>query len=99
MRVKAALRHRVARFNGSAIAVYAADKVAKVRELRAHATRDPSMLAPDGAAPARLDHYLESLAMLEDAMPDHPLVRQLRFELEVLHALPPQASTERGHQS
>lgn len=96
---KAALRHRVAKFNGSAIAVYASDKVAKVRELRAHATRDPRLLAPDGPAQARLDHYLESLAMLEDSMPDHPLVRQLRFELEALQALPPKATVGRGQQT
>jgi len=30
-----------------------------------------------------------SLTMLEEAEPNHPLVRQLRFELEALRALPP----------
>jgi hypothetical protein len=29
--------------------------------------------------------------MLEEAQPEHPLVRQLRFELEALRALPPRA--------
>lgn len=39
----------------------------------------------------RLRHYEESLVMLEDTTPDHPLVCQLRFELEALRALPPRS--------
>jgi hypothetical protein len=42
-----------------------------------------------GTEAARLEHYLASLEMLEQITPEHPLVRQLRFELEVLEALPP----------
>jgi (p)ppGpp synthase/HD superfamily hydrolase len=89
---KAALREQIAAHGAEAIAVYAADKVTKVRELRAQASRDPDLLR-DGAGDAapRLEHYLESLAMLERATPDHPLVGQLRFELEALRALPPAA--------
>lgn len=34
----------------------------------------------------------ESLVMLEGTSPDHPLVWQLRFELEALQALPPDSS-------
>jgi hypothetical protein len=30
--------------------------------------------------------------MLEEAQPEHPLVRQLRFELEALRALPPKGT-------
>jgi len=87
---KAALRRQIAEFDDGVIAVYAADKVAKVRELRAHAARDPAQLHDEGASTqARLRHYVESLAMLEQADRDHPLVRQLRFELEALRALPP----------
>jgi hypothetical protein len=89
---KAALRKQIAAFDGAAVAIYAADKVAKVRELRAHATRDPGLLPDAPRTQPRLDHYLESLAMLEHAAPDHPLVRQLRFELEALQALPPRTS-------
>ncbi len=66
--------------------IYAADKVAKVRELRARITRggEPHLdYAP------RLHHYRESLAMLERRLPGNPLVTQLRFELELLDALPP----------
>ena len=35
------------------------------------------------------EHYTASLAMLERRLPGHPLVRQLRFELETLEYLPP----------
>lgn len=91
-RRKAALRRQVADFGGDATAIYAADKVAKVRELRAQAARDPDLLHGDREhVGRRLEHYDESLAMLEAAMPTHPLVQQLRFELEALRALPPGA--------
>ena len=87
---KAALRQQIAEFDSDATAVYAADKVAKVRELRSRATRGENVLDPDNpAGQAKLDHYLASLAMLEQITPEHPLVRQLRFELEMLRALPP----------
>ena len=85
---KAALRRQVADFGEEATAIYAADKVAKVRELRAQAGHDPDLLGSDEVRP-RLEHYLESLAMLEAARTDHPLVQKLRFELEALRALPP----------
>jgi (p)ppGpp synthase/HD superfamily hydrolase len=87
---KAALRRQIADFGEDATAVYAADKVAKVRELRAHAGRDPALLESERVRP-RLEHYVESLSMLEEATPRHPLVEKLRFELEALHALPPQS--------
>ena len=90
---KAALRRQIAEFGPDATAVYAADKVAKVRELRAQATHDADLLAAirDGSL-AKLDHYSESLTMLDEVDPEHPLVRQLRFELEALTGLPPQAT-------
>ncbi len=66
--------------------IYAADKVAKVRELRA---RIRTAASPDEDYAPRLDHYRESLAMLEGRLPGNPLVTQLRFELELLAALPP----------
>ena len=87
---KAALRRQIAEFGEDATAVYAADKVTKVRELRAQAARDPELLDSDEVRP-RLEHYCESLAMLEEATPQHPLVQKLRFELEALRALPPRA--------
>jgi hypothetical protein len=36
-------------------------------------------------------HYEACLEMLERQTPDHPLVRQLRFELWALRELPPRA--------
>jgi (p)ppGpp synthase/HD superfamily hydrolase len=86
---KAALRRRIAGYGPGAIAVYAADKVARVRELRAQMAREPGVAESDERFVPRVAHYGESLAMLEAAAADHPLVRQLRFELEALHALRP----------
>ncbi len=85
---KAALREQVERAGPDASAVFAADKVAKARELRATLTRAPQA-AEDPAIQRRLEHYEASLAMLERALPEHPLPRQLRFELWALRALPP----------
>jgi (p)ppGpp synthase/HD superfamily hydrolase len=90
---KAALRGQIAAFGSDAIAVDAADKVAKVRELRAQIGREPALLhGDDTQARPRLEHYVASLTMLEEAEPEHPLVRQLRFELEALRALPPRTA-------
>ena len=81
---KAALRESVERAEDDAVTIYAADKVAKVRELRM------SLAAGDLAlTPGKLEHYEASLALLERRLPAHPLVRQLRFELETLEFLPP----------
>ena len=85
---KAALRAQVARAGAEAQAIYAADKVAKARELRAEAARNPSSLA-DPQLQRRFQHYESSLEMLEAEAPDQPLVRQLRFELWALRNLPP----------
>jgi hypothetical protein len=88
---KAALRRQIAEFGRDATAIYAADKVAKVRELCAQAGCNPELLHSDDVKP-RLEHYAQSLAMLERATPAHPLVEQLRFELEALRALPPRGA-------
>jgi (p)ppGpp synthase/HD superfamily hydrolase len=85
---KRRLREQVAAASPDAQAIYAADKVAKARELRATVTRDPAAL-DDPAVRLRLDHYAKSLEMLENAVPDLPLVRQLHFELWALEELPP----------
>ena len=37
----------------------------------------------------KLEHYEATLQMLEEFMPEQPIVRQLRFELEALIAYPP----------
>ena len=82
---KAALRGQVAGAGPDALAIYAADKVAKARELRATAVRNPDQPLDQ----AKLAHYEASLEMLEDHLPDVALVRQLRFELWALRHLPP----------
>ena len=85
---KAALRAQIADAGLDATAVYAADKVTKVRELRARLAGHPALLEEEHER-ARLDHYRESVLMLEEITRQHPLVQQLRFELEALRALPP----------
>jgi (p)ppGpp synthase/HD superfamily hydrolase len=87
---KAALRRQIADEGPAAGAIAAADHVAKVRELRA---RIAQARARGDADPAdgepKLAHYVASLRELESQIPAHPLVHQLRFELETLEALPP----------
>jgi (p)ppGpp synthase/HD superfamily hydrolase len=82
---KARLRAAVAEADGDSVAIFAADKVAKARELRlrlAHVPGEP--LDPD-----KIEHYWASLALIETRLGHHPLVNQLRFELEALAMLPP----------
>jgi hypothetical protein len=85
---KAALRAQVARSDPEAIAVYAADKVAKTRELRSQLNRERASLDQPRLA-QRLEHYEQSLTMLRSADPDRPFVDQLAFELWALRVLPP----------
>ena len=86
---KAALRDRAAASDREARAVYAADKIAKARELRAQAARDPAALQGERMQ-QRLEHYEASLAMLREAGDGHALVDQLAFELWALRTLPPE---------
>ncbi len=88
---KRALRTQVAAADAEAHAVYAADKVAKMREFRAEAARDPSW-HDDSKLQHRLVHYELSLDMLLKVAPQLALVRQLDFELWALSALPPAAA-------
>jgi hypothetical protein len=83
---KARLRAVVATADADAAAVFAADKVAKARELRMVVARGGGADAVDGD---KLDHYWACLALLERRLGPQPLVRQLRFELEALALLPP----------
>jgi (p)ppGpp synthase/HD superfamily hydrolase len=85
---KARLRSAVADTGPESLAVYAADKVAKVRELRMTLARDWSAAVRSETAD-KLHHYWASLALLESLLADDPLVSQLRFELEALATLPP----------
>jgi hypothetical protein len=79
------LRERVRRLGGYPAALYAADKVSKVRELRmliaARAQRE-------GVEPVLIRNR-RSLAMLDATIPGSRLVELLRFEIEALQELPP----------
>jgi (p)ppGpp synthase/HD superfamily hydrolase len=81
------VRARVRRAGGSASAIYAADKVSKVRELRTLMI----IGIDEEEAEVKLERYRESLRMLEETIPGSRLVELLRFELEALERLPPGA--------
>jgi (p)ppGpp synthase/HD superfamily hydrolase len=81
---KAALRRQVAAAGDCAVAVFAADKVSKARELRVRTGHGRFERKDE----ARIEHYRASLEMLDDLMPGHQLVDRLRAELDALHALP-----------
>jgi (p)ppGpp synthase/HD superfamily hydrolase len=72
---KRLLREQVQRFGGDAVPLFAADKISKVRELDEGGPHDRS-------GEMRLEHYHESLGMLQRLAPQHPLVRRLADELE-----------------
>jgi (p)ppGpp synthase/HD superfamily hydrolase len=76
------LRDRVARSGSDALAVYAADKIAKVRE---QAMRAPSR-RQDPDTRAKLAHYRASLDMLRRIAGDVALVHRLDVELARLTA-------------
>lgn len=84
---KSEVRERVKTFGGDALALYAADKVSKVRELRLLIVTG----LPGGEVKAKFDRYRASLAMLERELADTHLVELLRFEVEALEQLPPAA--------
>jgi (p)ppGpp synthase/HD superfamily hydrolase len=79
------VRERVRQAGGYAPAVYAADKISKVRELRTMLARG----IRDEEVEAKRERYRKSLGMLEQAIPGSRLVALLRFELEALESLPP----------
>jgi (p)ppGpp synthase/HD superfamily hydrolase len=82
------VRERVRTGGPEALAVYAADKISKVRELR--------MLMAGGVSAEQAEtkrrRYRRSLSMLEREHADERLVELLRFELEALESLPPAAA-------
>jgi (p)ppGpp synthase/HD superfamily hydrolase len=87
-RRKAELRRNVGDAQYEAAAIFAADKVSKVRELRIHLSRDPDF-AEDPSARSKLLHYRRSVEMLRSRLGEHALVGELSFELEMLESLPP----------
>ena len=83
---KAALRRQAVGAGEEAAALFAADKLSKVREYRVQLAR-----ADRGGRPPRqrqLNHYAASLLDLERVIPRHPLVTELRRELAPLTPLP-----------
>ena len=82
---KEELRERVRRLGGYPAALYAADKISKVRELR---TLMAAGANREEIEPALIRHR-SSLAMLDDTIPGSRLVDILRFEIEALQQLPP----------
>jgi len=81
---KAGLRAQVARAHREAAIVFAADKLARVRELPA---RLEGELSPEDAA-RKLEHYRASLVMLQRRLGrTQPLVAQLAAELERTEAV------------
>jgi (p)ppGpp synthase/HD superfamily hydrolase len=79
------VRERVRTAGGDAAAVYAADKVSKVREIRTALAAG----APWDELENKLERHRVSLAMLERTIPGSRLVELLRFEIEALDELPP----------
>jgi (p)ppGpp synthase/HD superfamily hydrolase len=85
---KAALRRQVADAGEDALTLFAADKLSKVRELHREAAADSSSGVRAGRVrkirARRVRHYRRSLALLEERIPDSPLVSELREELHAL---------------
>jgi hypothetical protein len=90
---KQLLREQVRRAGGDAALLFCADKISKVRELPNRVTRDLEHLDPTARdSPTRhqlqqdhqmrLEHYRESLRMLQDVNAQHPLVKRLAVELD-----------------
>ena len=83
-RRRAALREQVAEAGERAAAIFAADKISKVRELRIRLDRGRRFQRADRG---KLEHYEASLEMLRRQLPGHPLVDQLATEFDALDAL------------
>jgi hypothetical protein len=76
---KAALRDQVSKAGREALMVFAADKVSKVRELRLG--RGAAAIGAT-VLTRRLRHYRRCLALLQERLPDFPLVGVLQTELD-----------------
>src|SRR5688572_7571784 len=73
---KARLRRQVATAGPEAAAIFAADKLSKVREVRIRAACHADW-AEDVALRGKIDHYVASRAMLERELGGHPVVQAL----------------------
>jgi len=90
---KRVLREQVRLAGEDAALLFAADKISKVRELASQSGRDRACFDISVRASRarshieryqrmRLEHYRESLTMLQSVTPRHPLVKQLAVELD-----------------
>ena len=75
---KAALRDQVATAGDEALMLFAADKVSKARELRLGSGIGKVVRR------RRLTHYRRCLALLQERLPEFPLVGMLAREMELL---------------
>jgi (p)ppGpp synthase/HD superfamily hydrolase len=82
---KSALRYQVADAGEEALMLFAADKVSKAHELRTQAAR--STRRAGRSSTRRLAHYERCLALLQERLPDSPLVGQLDAELAGLRPI------------
>jgi hypothetical protein len=82
---KARLRRQVAAAGAEAAAVFAADKISKVREIRMRAAWKAGF-PEDAALRRKLDHYIASRWMLEQELGEHPVVKALALELQALES-------------
>ena len=85
-RRKDELRARIGRLGGYPAALYAADKISKVRELRAMLKGG----TPRAEVAGKMERHRRSLEVLDATIPGSRLVEALRFELEALNELPPE---------
>ncbi len=89
---KAALRQQVASAGDDAMTLFAADKLSRLRELRRETALDGDGPRTPGRLRTlrahRLRHYQRSLAMLEERLPESPLVQDLRHELDAFMRQP-----------
>jgi (p)ppGpp synthase/HD superfamily hydrolase len=85
---KQRLRDQVERAGGDALLIFAADKISKVRELSAGLKDRRARPAAatlnrlENSVRLRLEHYEESLRMLQRSAAEHPLVARLADELD-----------------
>jgi (p)ppGpp synthase/HD superfamily hydrolase len=87
-RRKATLREQVAAAGPEAQIIFAADKVSKIRELRAAiatAARRRELVNQSLFPPRRLAHFRHCLEVLEQRLGGAPLVEQLRLEVTGLN--------------
>jgi hypothetical protein len=93
-----ALRDQVAGAGRDALTVFAADRISKLRELRREdtaATRPRSAGIP-ATWERRLTRYRQDVRVIDQNLPDSPLVGKLATELELLMGVVDERSAQPG---